>query len=71
MRMTKAKNPGEIVAGVGNVHRLVADDARTYSTPSFDPETYAVAYVARRWRISPVAARLICGLAALGGRCGV
>jgi len=39
-----------------------------YTTRSAKPEDFAVVYLARKYRLTPCAARLVAALAGLGGR---
>lgn len=69
--MSKTENPGAIgCAGAGKSERLEGCSEPKYSMVAFDQEAYAVAYVAKRYRLAPTLARLLVGLAAIGGRCG-
>lgn len=54
--------------GPANVTGWLADDLREYSAPIESAEAFAVAFIARRYRIAPPLARVICGLAQIGAR---
>lgn len=60
------QNPGVWRAGAEKLERLDGCSIAKYSTPAFDPEVYAVEFVARRYRIAPSLARVVCGLAKIG-----
>lgn len=63
----QTENPGVLArAGAGNVHRLAADDFREHSAKQTEIESYAADYVARRYRLAPSVARLVCRLARIG-----
>lgn len=63
----ETESPGASVrAGAGNMHRLAADDSREHSAQQAEIESYAAEYVARRYRLAPSVARLVCRLARIG-----
>ncbi len=53
-------------AGAGNVTCWQADDSREHSAKQAEIESYAAEYVARRYRLAPSVARLVCRLARIG-----
>lgn len=64
---TQTESPGVLArAGAGNVHRLAADDFREHSAQQAEIESYAAEYVARRYRLAPSVARMVCRLARIG-----
>ena len=57
-------------ANAGNRARNAPDNGIHSTTSPESQEDFAAAYIARRYRLTPCLARVVAGLAVIGGRFG-
>lgn len=68
MRAAEMRSPAPR-ANVRNRAKVASSSGIEISTDAMEAEAFAAAFLARRYRLSPCAARLVAHLAAIGGRC--